>query len=544
MVRALRHRDEHVLFGRHPRQVGGAEVSQPQVSVGLDQAGHEGRSRPVDHGGLFHHGRAKPFGDGGDAIAFDQHGAREGGAAGAVQDLHVANQVGAHARSSPESSRSHASRAIAGTVSVAAFRVSSAPRGLTSPQRSGTIGGRERSMIDPLHAFDGIMRRLSLPGKPGGPLAGTSFVVKDLYDVAGHPTGAGNPDWERTHPIPAQTAPAVRRLRDAGATLVGKSCTDELAFSLDGINVHYGTPLNPRFPDRLPGGSSSGSVSAVAAGLADFALGTDTSGSTRVPASYCGVYGFRPAHGVIPSDGVVPLSPSFDTVGWLARDARMLARSGRAVLGIDADRARSHATGGFTRIHVLAEAFDLVDEPYRGGLRDAEAMVSRAFAKTGEVQLPHGGLTGWFDVFHTIKQWEAWQVHGKWIRATNPYFADNIRANFEAASRVTDAEHRRALVDRSRVCASMERELTPESVICTPTAWAIAPLKQAPAEELAFNRKRDLALGCVAGLLGAPQVSMPVMIGPNTIGLSLIAAPGEDERLLALAESIDLEPRR
>ena len=115
-------------------------------------------------------------------------------------------------------------------------------------RRARALHGRS-----PARAFDGIVRRLSLPGKAGGPLAGASFVVKDLYDVAGYPTGAGNPDWERTHPVPTETAPAVRRLLDAGATLVGKSCTDELAFSLDGIDIHYGTPLNPRFPDRLPG---------------------------------------------------------------------------------------------------------------------------------------------------------------------------------------------------------------------------------------------------------------------------------------------------
>jgi amidase len=145
------------------------------------------------------------------------------------------------------------------------------------------------------------------------------------------------------------------------------------------------------------------------------------------------------------------------------------------------------------------------------------------------------------DVFHAIKQWEAWQAHGKWIRATNPDFADNIRANFEAASRVPDAEHRQALGDRARLRASMQRDLAPDSVICLPTAWTIAPLKQAFAEDLAFNRKRDLVLGCVAGLLGAPQVSIPVVIGRYAIGLSLIAAPGEDERLLALAESVDLE---
>src|SRR5262245_40397488 len=188
---------------------------------------------------------------------------------------------------------------------------------------------------NPLRVFDGILKRLRLEGATAGPLVGTTFVAKDLYDVRGYRTGAGNPDWERTHEPAARTAPAIERLLAAGATLVGKSCTDELAFSLDGINVHYGTPLNPRFPDRLPGGSSSGSASAVAAGLCDFALGSDTSGSIRVPASYCGVYGFRPSHGAVPIDGVVPLAPAFDTVGWLARDAAMLRRSGRILLGRD-----------------------------------------------------------------------------------------------------------------------------------------------------------------------------------------------------------------
>ena len=196
------------------------------------------------------------------------------------------------------------------------------------------------ALVDPLRSFDGIVRKLSVAGAATGPLAGTSFVAKDLYDVEGYPTGAGNPDWERTHGIAGKTAPAVRRLLEAGATLVGKSCTDELAFSLDGINIHYGTPVNPRFPDRLPGGYEWVGLGG-GGGLVDFAIGTDTSGSIRVPASYCGVYGFRPSHGAVPLGGVVPLAPSFDTAGWLARDRRMLARCGRVLLGEEKRRTAS-----------------------------------------------------------------------------------------------------------------------------------------------------------------------------------------------------------
>jgi len=385
-------------------------------------------------------------------------------------------------------------------------------------------------MIDPLHAFDGIMRRLSLPGKPGGSLAGTSFVVKDLYDVAGHPTGAGNPDWERTHPIPAQTAPAVRRLRDAGATLVGKSCTDELAFSLDGINVHYGTPLNPRFPDRLPGGSSSGSVSAVAAGVVDFALGTDTSGSIRVPASYCGVFGFRPTHGAVPIDDVVPLAPSFDTVGWLARDAWMLARAGHVLL------QSSETAADFSTLAVLVDAFDMVDERYVHELRAKVTCIQGAFKVTREVRLGH--LESWLETFRTLKQWEAWQAHGDWIRSAHPRFAPNIEASFQSASTISDTARRRALDERARLVELLRAHVSADTVLCLPSAWTIAPLKTASAEALATNRVKDLTLGSVASLAGVPQVSVPVVGERYAIGLGLLAAAGSDARLLALAKSL------
>ncbi len=183
------------------------------------------------------------------------------------------------------------------------------------------------TLVDPLRSFDGIVRKLSVAGAATGPLSGTSFVAKDLYDVEGYPTGAGNPDWERTHGIAGETAPAVRRLLEAGATLVGKSCTDELAFSLDGVNIHYGTPLNPRFPDRLPGGSSSRVGLGGRGGIRRLRHGHRTSGSIRIPASYCGVYGFRPPTAPSPWEAW-SLAPSFDTAGWLARDGRMLARCG------------------------------------------------------------------------------------------------------------------------------------------------------------------------------------------------------------------------
>ena len=158
--------------------------------------------------------------------------------------------------------------------------------------------------------------KFTLAPTGSGLLDGLSFAVKDIFDIAGHPTSAGNPTWLATHAIPTQTSPLIEQLRAAGAQMTGKVLTDELAYSLNGDNIHYGTPLNSNAPTRVPGGSSSGSVAAVAAKLCDFALGSDTGGSTRVPASYCGVWGLRSTHDLLSRQHVVPLHTSYDTMTW------------------------------------------------------------------------------------------------------------------------------------------------------------------------------------------------------------------------------------
>lgn len=169
-------------------------------------------------------------------------------------------------------------------------------------------------MSDPLNAFV-PGSQVFIPGVAEGPLAGLRFAAKDIFDIAGHVTGGGNPDWARTHGSATAHAPVVQKLLDAGATLIGKTITDELTRGILGVNAHYGTPVNPAAPDRVPGGSSSGSASAVAGGLVDFALGSDTGGSVRIPSSFCGLYGLRPTHNRIPLEGILEQSASFDTIG-------------------------------------------------------------------------------------------------------------------------------------------------------------------------------------------------------------------------------------
>jgi amidase len=194
-----------------------------------------------------------------------------------------------------------------------------------------------------------------LVGALEGPLAGLTAAVKDMYDIAGHRTGGGSPEWLNAHPPAASTAAAVRRILDAGATVIGKTVCDEFFYSVTGANAHYGIPINPRAPGRLPGGSSSGSASATAAGACDFALGSDTGGSVRVPAAFCGLYGIRPTHGRIDLTGAMPMAPSFDVAGWFAAGPGLFRHVGDVLL----DDARISAS--LRDLIILDDAFAEAD---------------------------------------------------------------------------------------------------------------------------------------------------------------------------------------
>ncbi|KAL7001901.1 Outer envelope protein 64, mitochondrial [Sarracenia purpurea var. burkii] len=180
-------------------------------------------------------------------------------------------------------------------------------------------------------------------------LSGLTFAIKDIFDVKDYVTGFGNPDWKRTHEAAGKTAAVVTALLKNGATCVGKTVMDELAFGITGENMHYGTPTNPQMPSHIPGGSSSGSAVAVASGLVDFALGTDTIGCVRTPASFCGILGYRPSHGVVSTIGILPNSQSLDTVGWFARDPSIFHRVGHIILQLNRVETRR------TRCFIMAD---------------------------------------------------------------------------------------------------------------------------------------------------------------------------------------------
>jgi len=369
-------------------------------------------------------------------------------------------------------------------------------------------------------------------GAPTGPLAGLTFGLKDLFDVAGHRTGFGSPDWLRTHPPAVRSAPVLTQLLAAGASLVGKTHTEEMAFSLTGENAHYGTPINPAAPGRVPGGSSSGSAAAVAGGLVDFAIGTDTGGSVRAPASFCGIYGVRPTHGRISLEGAGPLAPGFDTCGWFARDADLLARVGEVLLG--ASRA---STPG--RLLLAHDAFAHALPETAAALAAAVTRVEAVLGRAHPVTVSADGLPAWFDVFRTLQHDEIWQTHRTWVTTVRPTFGPMIAARFAAVATTDPSAVARAQTRRSAIRAELDALLADHAILLLPTVPDIAPRCQEPADTAVPVRERALALLCIAGLGGLPQVTLPAgTVQGCPIGLSLIAGRGDDEMLLAVAKQL------
>ena len=327
---------------------------------------------------------------------------------------------------------------------------------------------------DPVHAFLDYPD-VAVANASGGPLAGLTFAVKDIYDVAGYITGCGSREKMADGVPAAKSAPAVARLLAAGARFVGKTHTAELAFSLDGRNERLGTPLNPAAPGRVPGGSSSGSAAAVAAGLVDLALGSDTGGSVRGPASFCGIIGLRPTFGRIDIAGAMPLAPTFDTVGWFTRDIGLYERVGAVMLGEDV------AGPSLARLIVAEDAFALLSgEAETAALRPAVKRVTDRFATTRSETVAPDGLNGWQQIYRTMQGYEAWQAHGQWIQQRKPDLNPAARTRFELASRVTATEYRDAAALRAIAARRVLDLVGDDGVLVVPTMPGIAPLVAAP----------------------------------------------------------------
>jgi amidase len=361
-----------------------------------------------------------------------------------------------------------------------------------------------------------------------GPLSGATFVVKENIDVAGHVSTNGHPQWATTHSPARANAAVVDRLLGAGARLVGKAQMDEMAYSLMGANPHYGAPINPAAPDRHPGGSSSGSAVAVAAGLVSFSIGTDTAGSCRAPAAFCGVFGFRSSHGAITMDGVVPLAPSLDVIGWFARDLDRMAKVGDALLPPTADDR------GFEDAVLLGDAFQGVETAFAAAAAPAVDML-----KSGpwrEARLGDEFFKTTLAHFRNLQACEAWASHGAWIAAQHPTFGKGVEERFAIASKVTAEQKKAALAYRDAERARIDALLGDAGFLVMPTVPFRAPLLTESEEQLDAKRYQMMRLFLIASYFGLPQISLPLPTSEAPVALSFVGRRGADRQLIALAQ--------
>ncbi|MBE1301692.1 MAG: amidase [Alteromonadaceae bacterium] len=361
-----------------------------------------------------------------------------------------------------------------------------------------------------------------------GQLEGMRLAVKDLFHVQGLPTNAGNPTWAATHTEAQNTASAVTKLMNESAVFVGKTHTDELAYSLNGQNVHFGTLKNPSAPDRLPGGSSSGSAIAVAMNLAEIGLGTDTGGSIRVPASYNNLWGLRPTHNQVAMDNTVPLAPCFDTVGWITRDLKTLFKVAKIMFpeqGIVPVR-------NDVRLSIATSLIDLCEHKVAmwqtlSPLEHTAATMDFEFCKEAS------------EAFRVLQGYAIWQTHGDWILQHSPVFAPDIQARFDWCKTISESEKEQAENNRKGIVSTLENIFAKQDILVIPTTPGAAPLTSLSGDALNEYRSKLMGFTSLAGLAGLPQLHIPLPVSPLApCGVSLIGRKNSELALLSAAAKI------
>lgn len=370
-------------------------------------------------------------------------------------------------------------------------------------------------------------------GAATGPLASLTAVVKDMYDIAGTRTGGGSPEWLAEQKPATRHAAVVEQIVAAGATITGKTICDEFFYSVAGVNAHYGTPTNLRAPGRIPGGSSSGSAAACGANACDFALGSDTGGSVRIPASFNGLYGLRPTHGRIDLAGAMAMAPSFDVGGWFANAPGVFHRVGTVLL-------RGTAVAAPVRHLVVAtDAFAQADAEVAALGRDFLKHATPVLPQPIEVTAAPGGFDDWREAFRIVQAKEVWETFGVFVTRVKPKFGPGIKERMEFAATVTDDQAKAA---RKIVAAARTKILAllpTGTIMALPTSPTIAPPADLKGDELESFRVRVMRLTCMAGLAGLPQMTLPIgTVSGCPAGLSLIGWAGADEVLLGLSVSL------
>ncbi|XP_026386779.1 outer envelope protein 64, chloroplastic-like [Papaver somniferum] len=397
------------------------------------------------------------------------------------------------------------------------------------------------------------------PPKAPHPLSGLTFAVSDIFDIDGYVTGFGNPEWEKTHEPASRTAPVVSSAVEGGATCVGKTVVDELAYSINGDNKHYGEPTNPVAPTRISGGSSSGSAVAVAANLVDFSLGIDAIGGVRVPAAFCGVLGFRPSYGALSNMGTIPVSPSLDTVGWFARDPGMLRRVGHVLLQLSYADTRSPRN-----IVIADDCFELLKIPVN---RIAQVVIKSSEKLFGKQVLKHANLDDYLgskvpslkqfnerskngevktsslgslaNAMLLLQRHEFKYNHGEWINSTKSVLDSSITRQLQELGEATDAKVDNCQLVWNETRSALHSLLKDDGILVIPTVADLPPKAGAKEAVLEDYQRRASSLLSIATMSGCCQVSIPLGLHEKCpVSVSFVARHGADRFLLDTVQTM------
>lgn len=374
-----------------------------------------------------------------------------------------------------------------------------------------------------------------------GILSGLSFAIKDNIDIKNQTTGYGSPGWVETHDKPVVNAICLEQLLCEGGIFKGKTKSDELAYSLIGVNSFFGTPINPKAPDRIPGGSSSGSASAVASGLVDFAIGTDTGGSVRVPASNCGVWGCRPSHGAISVAGVLPLAPSFDTVGILSQNGQILEKVMSVLFAEDYSK-----NSAVPSICFIDDVFQICDEEIVQTTRAIQNIITCNYKnqtlKLSEIKGLNVNLNELFLQLGFLLSTEIWNTFGSWVKTKNPELSSGVEfslSNYAESASRNDIQ--KFLSTKKIFRNNLNKFLCAGNVLCFPTTADLAPrIEEITPDFLAGDYvPRAMSVNAISCLSCTPQITIPMAeVNGIPVGLSFVAAHGQDMVLIDLCNKI------
>ncbi len=374
-----------------------------------------------------------------------------------------------------------------------------------------------------------------------GPLDGVILSIKDLFDVAGEPTRAGSVILADAPPARGD-APVVKRLRDAGAVIVAKTNMSEFAFTGVGVNPHFGTPGNPADRRRVPGGSSSGAAVAVADEMCEIAIGSDTGGSTRIPAALCGLVGYKPTKSRVPTTGAFPLSPTLDSIGPIARSVEACAVAD-AVLADEQPSVPEPALPRELRLGVLQGLpLEELDATVEERFDRSIARLDRAGARLIDARSPLLERMADVQARATIATVEAFQIHRQRIAERGPDFDPVVRSRIETGGAVSDADYARMLEARADLVNAMNADLAGFDALVLPTTPIVAPTMEDVSGTERFNAANRLLLRntAIANFFDLCSISLP-MLGADVLpaGFMLFGRRGEDRRLFAAALAIE-----